>query len=141
MRENSRLLVLDEYLLRWKSRQRHNAFVDIARDKVLITPVDLGISFFNQRDPDLIEVLASSKHWLSCLHINRDPFVNDNIEPRKINEDFDYVKTDRSILVEDWGVNSLGEDARDDVVDDHIFTVFHASSTAHQKLVSLGKHA
>lgn len=112
--EHTSVFVPDEDLLWLHTSQFLNAFIYISGYQVFIAAVHLGIGLFNERYPQLMFGPTSSKHRLVIfssfriyLGINRNPLVNNNINPSEVLENPNHVQTNLSKLMEDWRINTL----------------------------------
>lgn len=102
------MFVPNEDLLWLHTSQFLNAFIYISRYQVFIAAVHLGIGLFNERYPQLMFGSTSSKYRLVIfLSINRNPLVNNNINPSEVLEDPNHVQTNLSKLMEDWRIHTL----------------------------------
>ena len=64
-----------------------NALIDVARDQVLVAAVQFGVRLFNQRDPDLVDLLAACKDKLLRLDVDRESLINDDVDPLEVLEE------------------------------------------------------
>jgi hypothetical protein len=63
MWESMGFLISDENFFRLETCELLNTFIYVSRDKIFVTSMNLGISFFNDWYPDLPKVSASTEDW------------------------------------------------------------------------------
>jgi hypothetical protein len=107
VREHSTRFISDQNLLWLETCKFLNAFIDIARNKILVATVHLCIGLLDQRYPDFIYRFASSENWLSSLNINWNSFIYEDVYPLEVYEDTNNIKPNRSELMENRWVNTL----------------------------------
>ena len=116
-----------------------NALIDVARDQVLVAAVQFGVRLFNQRDPDLVDLLAACKDKLLRLDVDRESLINDDVDPLEVLEEAEHIQTDSPELVEDGRPDAFRQGISESVTDDHVLVVIHARNATNQQLVSEGE--
>ena len=95
-----------------------------------------SIGFLDQRHPYFVELLAFSKNWLAGVDITRNAFVDKDINPLEVLEKAEHIQAYLPELVEDWRVDSFGEQGNKLWFDNHVLLISEASFTAYKELVS-----
>tara|TARA_B110000285_G_C14707128_1_gene416069 strand:+ start:40 stop:318 length:279 start_codon:yes stop_codon:yes gene_type:complete len=88
--------------------------------------MNLRICFFYDRDPNLIQVLAATKHRES-FDVYWNSVINYYVNPLKVLENSNNVEPYTSELMEDWRINTLRQQMSDVFVDNHIFVKLHST--------------
>ena len=140
MREWMIVLILKWNLFRLESSQLLNTFIYISRGKIFIAPMQLSISFFNQRNPKLMYVNASSKYWFSCAFINWNSLVNDYVYPLEVFEESQNIETNLTIFMENRWIYSTWKQLSNFLINNHVLMVFHTSSSSNKEFISSSKH-
>jgi len=51
-------------------------------------------------------LLACSEDWLLAFDVDRKPVVHDDVNPSKVFEESEHIKTSQSEAMEDWRIYS-----------------------------------
>lgn len=81
-------------------------------------------------------VLAWSKYWFPSGFVNWNSFIDNHIYPIKILVYSQHKETSRSVSMEDWRIDTVREKCCNLFINDHLWVIFHSSSTSYKELVS-----
>ena len=86
-------------------------------------------------------VWAMTKYRLLGFDVDWESLINNNINPSEVFEKSDHVQTDFPKSMENRRINTFRKNARDFLIDNHVWINFHSCSATNEELVSCGEHA
>ena len=81
-----------------------------------------------------------AEHRLARLLVDGNSLVDQDVEPLEILEEADNVEAHFSESVENWRVDSFGENAGHLLVDNHVGVILHSFAAPHQELIPSHEH-